>query len=242
MRLASLLAALAALLSSSAAAADPPLPPWYPLQPWQLTALHTSNPQNPPYGTNATILEVGIANPSLIAATPAPHASGGGYVDFAASAALCVLRFKTDDVTPWYVGDGFLVLVMECRDSVLEERVLLFLLFLFFFVLFVGDGHATNSCVAADDNASAAWEMTLLEMHEDLDHYMSLSFALLYNEAFYGTPVWKRFSASVTLRAGDGEALEGGCNAGGICTYDLKNGSAPLLLQPSMTECKGTCS
>ncbi|KAI1131107.1 heme peroxidase [Nemania abortiva] len=79
----------------------PPLPPWYPLQPWAISAVGTYNPHASPYGTNASGLFLTITNAQQIAAVPAPHASGGGYVVFKASTAHCELHWKADDLTPY---------------------------------------------------------------------------------------------------------------------------------------------
>ncbi|KAI0201596.1 hypothetical protein F4808DRAFT_424479 [Astrocystis sublimbata] len=106
MRLISLGVALAAASSRAvfASAADlptPPLPPWYPLEAWEITSLSTSHPHDSPYGANESSLLLTISNPSYIPAVGAPHASGGGYVAFNPSTAHCELHFKTDSETPY---------------------------------------------------------------------------------------------------------------------------------------------
>ncbi|GAP86766.1 hypothetical protein SAMD00023353_2101180 [Rosellinia necatrix] len=106
MRLAPFTAALIAASSQAilALANDlpvPPLPPWYPLKGWEISSVTTSHPHESPYGTNASSLVVTISNPGQIPAVPAPHASGGGYVVFRKSAAVCELHWRADALTPY---------------------------------------------------------------------------------------------------------------------------------------------
>jgi hypothetical protein len=207
-----LFAALAAIASQSAvtsALAPPPLPPWYPLEPWQISALHETNPYKSPYGVNASSLVVTISNPKRIAAAPAPHASGGGYVVFLNSTARCELHWKTDDQTPY--------------------------------------GHSSVACVpentSPDDYSYPSWTMTLNEVHEDLsgpgDHYLSLSFELVHNATIYGSQAYKRMTGGISFSLADN--LQGGCDTDGKCIFDLKEGSTPVLFQPTLQECKLAC-
>ncbi|KAI1810839.1 hypothetical protein GGS20DRAFT_151128 [Poronia punctata] len=202
--------ALAAIASQSlfALAADPPLPAWYPLEAWQISTLHQYNPYKSPYGTNDSGLILTITNPKRIAAAPAPHASGGGYVVFPNSTARCELHWKTDAATPY--------------------------------------GHSSTTCVAnADpsDYAHPLWTITLREIHEDLsapgDHYFSLSFELVHNATIYGSQAYKRMTASIAFRSTTN--LQGKCGDDGRCEYNLKDGSSPVLFQPTLQECKTAC-
>ncbi|KAI1429731.1 hypothetical protein F5Y12DRAFT_333670 [Xylaria sp. FL1777] len=189
----------------------PPLPPWYPLQPWQISSVSTYNPHESPYGTNASGLFLTISNVQQLPAVPAPHASGGGYVVFQKSTAQCELHWKADALTPY--------------------------------------GHSTNSCVAdavADDYSHAQWQMTLLELHTDLsapgDYYFSLNFQLSYNGTIYATQGYKLMTGSASFRASTN--LQGQCaddDDGGLCEYQLRNDSSPVLLQPTLQECKSAC-
>ncbi|KAI1196710.1 hypothetical protein F5X97DRAFT_204232 [Nemania serpens] len=94
-------ASLRATIALSSGLPAPPLPPWYPLQPWEISSVTTSHPSSGPYGTNTSALLLTISNPSWVPALPAPHASGGGYVAFAQSAARCELHWKVDEQTPY---------------------------------------------------------------------------------------------------------------------------------------------
>ncbi|KAI1112245.1 hypothetical protein F5Y14DRAFT_277006 [Nemania sp. NC0429] len=213
MKLISLGVALAAtsLRTTTAASSGlpvPPLPPWYPLQAWEISSVSTSHPSASAYGPNASTLLLTITNPRYIAALPAPHASGGGYVAFTQSTAQCELHWKVDEQTPY--------------------------------------GHSANSCVAAiaqpDGFTHAQWDITLNELHTDLagpgDYYLSLSFSLAYNGTLYGTTAYKLMTGGTSFRAG--ENLDGQC-AEGHCEYQLRDGSAPALLQPTLQECKSAC-
>ncbi|KAI1437093.1 hypothetical protein GGR50DRAFT_140691 [Xylaria sp. CBS 124048] len=102
MKLTTLSTAAAAISFASASGLPtPPLPPWYPLEPWQISSLSTSHPYASPYGTNESSLLLTITNPKSIAAAPAPHGSGGGYVVFGATTAHCELHWKEDAQTPY---------------------------------------------------------------------------------------------------------------------------------------------
>ncbi|KAI0022849.1 hypothetical protein F4780DRAFT_139958 [Xylariomycetidae sp. FL0641] len=57
-----------------------------PLAPWEVRALSIDSWPSP------TALSLTITNPNNITAGPAPHADGGGYVDFLASTAACTLE------------------------------------------------------------------------------------------------------------------------------------------------------
>ncbi|KAI8627133.1 hypothetical protein F5Y19DRAFT_465929 [Xylariaceae sp. FL1651] len=183
----------------------PPLPAWYPLEPWQVSSLYTYNPQASPYGANASGLVLTITNPKMIAAVPAPHASGGGYVVFLNSTAHCELHWTADAATPY--------------------------------------GHSSNSCVVADDYSHPRWSVTLNEVHEDLpepgDHYLSVTFELVHNATIYATEGYKRMVGATTFQTGAN--LQGQCGPDGLCEFELKNGSAPVLLQPTLQECKSEC-
>ncbi|KAI1764662.1 hypothetical protein GGR53DRAFT_307055 [Hypoxylon sp. FL1150] len=182
--------------------ADPPLPPWYPLKPWEITKLHATNPRNAPYGTNATSLEVAISNPSSIPAGPAPHASGGGYVVFDSSSIDCVVHWKEDDATPY--------------------------------------GNTKATCGTTQSGSTQAeWNITINEIQDNPAHYISLSFSLAYRMNLFGSDFYKMLTGSVYAQVGD--TLEGGCNNDGFCEYNLKNGTAPLLIQPTLFECKYAC-
>jgi hypothetical protein len=198
-----------AITATAASLPLPPLPPWYPLEPWQVSSVYQYNPYASPYGTNASGLVLTIANPKLIAATPAPHASGGGYVVFPNSTARCELHWKTDDQTPY--------------------------------------GNSFNSCVADTgpygDYAYTGWTITLRELHEDLagpgDHFFSVSFELTHNATIYGGQPYKRMTGSTTFQSG--QNLQGQCGDDGLCVFELKNGTSPALIQPTLQECKSAC-
>ncbi|KAI0968126.1 hypothetical protein F4678DRAFT_203333 [Xylaria arbuscula] len=194
------------------AAADdlplPPLPPWYPLLPWQISTVSTYNPHESPYGTNASGLLLTISNVQQLPAVPAPIASGGGYVAFQTSTAQCELHWKADDLTPY--------------------------------------GYSTNSCTTnpvANDYSNSKWQMTLRELHTDLDgpgdYYFSLEFQLSVNGTIYATNGYKIITGSASFDASTN--LEGECGDDGLCKYQLRNDSSPVLLQPTLQECKSTC-
>ncbi|KAI1369761.1 hypothetical protein F5Y08DRAFT_291277 [Xylaria arbuscula] len=197
-----------AMLASADELPVPPLPPWYPLQGWKISSLSTYNPHESPYTANASGLLLTISNEQQIAAAPAPHASGGGYVVFQKSTAQCELHWKADPLTPY--------------------------------------GHSTNSCVPAvipNDYSNPRWQVTLNELHTDLsapgDYYFSLSFQLTYNGTIYATPAYKLMTGSATFRASTN--LEGECGDDGLCEYHVRNESLPVLLQPTLQECKTAC-
>ncbi|KAI2603648.1 hypothetical protein GGR54DRAFT_644614 [Hypoxylon sp. NC1633] len=195
---------LSGLLSQSSIALseDPPLPPWYPLKPWELSSFYAYSPRDAPYGADATSLELIIANPSFIPAGPAPHASGGGYVVFQNSTANCVLHWKEDAETPY--------------------------------------GNTQGTCDSPQTDATRSeWNITISQIHDEPTHYMDISFSLAYHLHAYGNDFYKLLVGS--LHAQLGENLEGGCDENNICSYSLKNGSAPLLIQPTLTECKSAC-
>ncbi|KAI0405140.1 hypothetical protein F4802DRAFT_200058 [Xylaria palmicola] len=89
------------ILALAAELPTPPLPPWYPLKPWEISSVSTHHPFDSPYGPDASRLSLTIANPGRIAAVPAPHGSGGGYVVFSNSTAYCELHWKADALTPY---------------------------------------------------------------------------------------------------------------------------------------------
>ncbi|KAI0391840.1 hypothetical protein F5Y17DRAFT_438866 [Xylariaceae sp. FL0594] len=221
-----LLAVLATAITSQGAALSPtttslpspPLPPWYPLEPWQISALHSRNPHKSPYGVNASSLVLTVANPKRVAAAPAPHGSGGGYVVFGNSTATCEIHWSTDSATPYGYSS------VACTPAQLD-----------------GNGQGGDTYVPY-------WTMTLNEVHEDLsspgDHYLALSFELVHNATVYGQKAYKRMTGAVTLRsAGAGANLQGNCGDGanGECVYDLKDGAAPVLFQPTLQECRFAC-
>lgn len=109
-------------------------------------------------------------------------------------------------------------------------------------------GHSFNSCVADADAGSysrPSWTVTLNELHTDLpnpgDYYLSISFELALNATVYGTLGYKRMTAGTTFRSGAN--LEGQCEEGadGLCEYALLNETAPVLIQPTLQECKSAC-
>jgi hypothetical protein len=205
--------ALAATISQLliASAADlplPPLPPWYPLQPWQISSLDIYNPHTSPYGPNSSGLVLTITNPKMIAATRAPHGSGGGYVTFLNTTARCELHWKADDLTPY--------------------------------------GYSSNSCVPDLELSSYSypqWTLTLQELHVDLDgpgdYFLDLGFELVHNSTIYGGQAYKRMNSGVIFQSGTN--LQGQCAEDGLCKYEIKDGSAPVLLQPVLNECKSAC-
>lgn len=197
-----------AILASVAELPVPPLPPWYPLQGWQISSLSTYNPHESPYSANASGLLLTISNVQQIAAAPAPHASGGGYVVFQKSTAQCELHWKADSLTPY--------------------------------------GHSTNSCVPdviPNDYSNPRWQVTLNELHTDLsapgDYYFSLGFQLTYNGTIYATQAYKLMTGSASFRASTN--LEGECGDDGLCAYRVRDESLPVLLQPTLQECKSAC-
>ncbi|KAI1647303.1 uncharacterized protein F4817DRAFT_104962 [Daldinia loculata] len=179
---------------------DPPLPPWYPLKPWEISSFQYRSPRVGPYGTNATSLNITISNPSRIPAGPAPHASGGGYVVFSNSTAQCSVHWKFDDRTPY--------------------------------------GHTKDTCSAPTSGATTPnWNITINEIQPG--YYMDYSFSLAYHLHAYGSDFYKLLSGHIRLQPE--EDLEGGCDENDICSYTLKNGSAPLLIQPVLAECRYAC-
>ncbi|KAI1332466.1 hypothetical protein F5Y16DRAFT_394537 [Xylariaceae sp. FL0255] len=220
--------ALAAIISEfgqiSAQLPTPPLPPWYPLQGWQISSLSTYNPHESPYGTNASGLFLNITNPQQIAAAPAPYASGGGYIVFDASSALCELHWKTGEPSSLY---RHLIRNTENTAPLIDSVT--------------PYGYSSNSCTVADQ--SAHWEVTLNEVHEDLsspsDHYMSFSFELVLNETFFGSIAYKRMFGGIVFDTSTN--LQGGCGANGLCQFELKNGTSPVLLQPTLEDCMQAC-
>ncbi|OTA99422.1 hypothetical protein M426DRAFT_257016 [Hypoxylon sp. CI-4A] len=200
----SILVLLSGLLYQAGAAlsADPPLPPWYPLKPWEITSLRAQSPRNGTYGTNATLLEITISNPSLIPAGPAPHASGGGYVVFDNSTANCAVHWKVDSRTPY--------------------------------------GNTKDTCPSVQSSSTQArWNITINEIRDEPAHYIDLSFSLAYSMQLFGTDMYKLLAGHIHTVVG--ENLEGGCDENDLCTYTLKDGLAPLLVQPTLQECKNAC-
>ncbi|KAI1138495.1 hypothetical protein F5Y05DRAFT_384253 [Hypoxylon sp. FL0543] len=188
--------------SNSVLSEDPPLPPWYPLKPWEISSLRAYNPAKSPYDANATSLELTIANPYLIPAGPAPHASGGGYVAFDKSTANCDVHWKEDSQTPY--------------------------------------GNLKDTCNSTQTSSTRAeWNITINQIHDDPAHYMDLTFSLAYHLYAYGQDMYKLMAGSIHVQVG--ESLEGGCDADGLCSYTLKNGSVPLLVQPTLEECRMAC-
>ncbi|KAI1805100.1 hypothetical protein F4811DRAFT_517326 [Daldinia bambusicola] len=188
--------------SNFALSKDPPLPPWYPLKPWEISSFHSRSPRVGPYGTNATSMEITIANPSSIPAGPAPHASGGGYVVFSNSTAQCSVHWKFDEWTPY--------------------------------------GHTKDTCLSrTSGSTTAGWNITINEIQPDPYNYIDLSFSLAYHLHAYGNDLYKLLAGHVRLEPG--KQLEGGCDENDICSYTLKNGSAPLLIQPILAECRSAC-
>ncbi|KAI0878668.1 hypothetical protein GGS24DRAFT_369826 [Hypoxylon argillaceum] len=184
----------------------PPLPPWYPLQAWQISSVSTHNPHASPYGANASSLVLTISSPQAIPAVLAPHASGGGYVVFSATTARCELHWAADALTPY--------------------------------------GFSSNSCVPdAQDYSNARWAITLNELHTDLagpgDYYFGVSLSLSYNATIYATQGYKLMTGGASFRASTN--LEGQCGDDGLCEYNLRNDSSPVLLQPTLQECKSAC-
>ncbi len=107
-------------------------------------------------------------------------------------------------------------------------------------------GYSTNSCIAdatPDDYSNARWQMTLRELHTDLsapgDYYFSLDFQLSYNGTIYATEGYKLMTGSASFRASTN--LDGECGEDGLCEYTLRNESSPVLLQPTLQECKSAC-
>ncbi|KAI8961498.1 hypothetical protein F5Y11DRAFT_325994 [Daldinia sp. FL1419] len=188
--------------SNIALSEDPPLPPWYPLKPWEVSSFYARSPRVGPYGTNATTLEITISNPSLIPAGRAPHASGGGYIVFSNSTAHCLTHWKFDDRTPY--------------------------------------GNTKDVCTAQQSGGTRAdWNITINEIQGAPYNYMDLSFTLVYNLHAVGSDFYKLLGGNVRLQPG--QQLEGGCDENDICSYTLKNGTAPLLIQPTLAECRYAC-
>ncbi|OTB18704.1 hypothetical protein K445DRAFT_314562 [Daldinia sp. EC12] len=188
--------------SNFALSKDPPLPPWYPLKPWEISSFYARSPRVGPYGTNATSMEITISNPSRIPAGPAPHASGGGYIVFSDSTAQCSVHWKFDDRTPY--------------------------------------GHTKDICASeTHDSTTADWNITINEIQPDPHNYIDLSFSLAYHLHAYGSDYYKLLAGHVRLEPG--KQLEGGCDENDICSYNLKNGTAPLLIQPTLAECRFAC-
>ncbi|KAI0095852.1 hypothetical protein F4814DRAFT_174115 [Daldinia grandis] len=186
--------------SQLALSEDPPLPPWYPLKPWEISSFQYRSPRVGPYGTNATSLNITISNPSSIPAGPAPHASGGGYIVFSNSTAQCSVQWKFDDRTPY--------------------------------------GNTKDTCFAPTSGATTpSWNITINEIQPG--YYMDYSFSLAYHLHAYGNDFYKLLSGHVRLQPE--KDLEGGCDENDICSYSLKNGSAPLLIQPILAECRSAC-
>lgn len=109
-------------------------------------------------------------------------------------------------------------------------------------------GYSTNSCVADAGSdfsySQATWTVTLNELHTELpgqEYYMLLLFELRLNATVYGTLGYKRMTGGATFRAG--EELEGACEdgEGGVCEFGLKDGMGPVLIQPTLQECRSAC-
>ncbi|KAI3319182.1 hypothetical protein HD806DRAFT_510263 [Xylariaceae sp. AK1471] len=107
-------------------------------------------------------------------------------------------------------------------------------------------GYSTNSCVPDLDLSSYSypqWTMTLQELHVDLDgpgdYFVDLGFKLVHNSTIYGGNVFKSMSGGINLQSGSN--LQGQCVEDGLCEYGIKDGSAPVLFQPVLYECKGAC-
>ncbi|KAI2641371.1 hypothetical protein GGS26DRAFT_1717 [Hypomontagnella submonticulosa] len=182
---------------------DPPLPPWYPLKPWEFSGFRAQYPRYGPYGPNETSMEFAISNPSLIPAGPAPHASGGGYVVFENSTATCLIHWKNDTMTP--------------------------------------HGNTKTTCPGTESGAThAEWNITIQQIIDiPPTNYIDISFSLAYRLHAYGSDFYKLMTGNVRLQTGDN--MEGGCDDAGRCSYGLIDGTAPLLVQPTLQECKYAC-
>ncbi|KAI1183411.1 hypothetical protein F5B17DRAFT_135611 [Nemania serpens] len=202
---------LRATIASSSGLPVPPLPPWYPLQPWEISSVSTSHPSTGPCDANASALLLTISNPSWVPALPAPHASGGGYVAFAQSAARCELHWTVDEQTPYgHSSNSCVVSTSQTQPD--------------------GFTHAQWGIVLNELHT---------DLSGPGDYYFSLSFMLTYNGTLYGTQAYKLMTGGTYFRAS--ENLEGQCIEGGRCDYRLRNESSPALFQPTLQECKSAC-
>ncbi|KAI6080823.1 hypothetical protein F4821DRAFT_47235 [Hypoxylon rubiginosum] len=96
----------------------------------------------------------------------------------------------------------------------------------------------TDATTCDSGSMRAQWNITINEIQDIPAHYISLSFSLAYSMQLFGNVFYKTLTGS--LYAMVGETLEGGCSDG-LCEYNLINGSAPLLIQPTLFECKYAC-
>ncbi|KAI1777131.1 hypothetical protein F4818DRAFT_439493 [Hypoxylon cercidicola] len=68
-----------------------------------------------------------------------------------------------------------------------------------------------------------------------------LAFSLNYNVSRWGGVMYKVYDATAHLEVGQ-DLADGVCDgASGTCEYELLAGSTPILVQPTMTDCKGYC-
>ncbi|KAI1371363.1 hypothetical protein F4677DRAFT_313675 [Hypoxylon crocopeplum] len=101
-------------------------------------------------------------------------------------------------------------------------------------------GNLKGTCDSPQTDATRSeWNITINQIHDEPAHYMDLSFSLAYHMYVYGTDMYKMMSGFLHVQLG--ENLDGGCDEDGLCSYSLKNGSTPLLVQPTLQECRSAC-
>ncbi|KAI4871122.1 hypothetical protein F4820DRAFT_463330 [Hypoxylon rubiginosum] len=193
------LAALAAfLLCQTRLAASYDAPHIWPLDPWKINSLQVTAPAP---GHPGTVMSIALAieNPNTVSAGPAPHASGGGYLSFAPSAANC---------TTSAAASGGALVYTQARCAETTE---------FSYGAFAVGG------VVADPRR------------------FELAFNLNYNVTRWGSVWYKVYDAAARFEVGVNLAEGVYDRESGTYSYELMRNSTPVLVRPTMTECKGYC-
>ncbi|KAI1403874.1 hypothetical protein F4819DRAFT_182157 [Hypoxylon fuscum] len=97
-----------------------------------------------------------------------------------------------------------------------------------------------NVCTETSQSSYGVWTVDLPKGAVDPQN-LELTFNLNYNVTRWGGILYKVYTATGYFVVGKNLA-KGVCDdASGTCSFELQNGSAPVLVQPTMIACKGTC-
>ncbi|KAL7622224.1 hypothetical protein AAE478_007727 [Parahypoxylon ruwenzoriense] len=210
-RLTAAFPAILLLVQTQLGSAFDPYPFLGPLEPWKVTGLRITAPQEGHSG--AVHIEFAIDNPNRVSAGTAPHASGGGYVPFLPSSANCTVGWETSSGAT----DGVSSIYGNCVETTENS------------------GGVWTADVLGKSMAEAEGR-TLFDPRK-----LDLAFSLTYNITRWGGVMLKVYNGTAHFAVGENPE-DGFCSdESGTCEFGLKNGSAPVLVEPTMTACQGTC-
>ncbi|KAI1212687.1 uncharacterized protein F4807DRAFT_346033 [Annulohypoxylon truncatum] len=100
----------------------------------------------------------------------------------------------------------------------------------------------TEDAQSSSSSSVSKWEIEVLEANStspSATTNMDVKFMLTVNLTVDGDDYYKVLVGTQHFQLG--ENMEGTCGGSGVCSWSLKSDSVPVLVQPTIVACEGTC-